>query len=73
MEKKPTYEEFEQRVKELEKEAVERKRAEEALREKEEGMKSRLNVFVVFQLNPLFRHSNWGEASKFSLFLFVNI
>jgi len=33
MDKKPTYEELERRVKELEKEAVERKRAEEALRE----------------------------------------
>ncbi len=33
---KPTYEELEQRVKELEKEAYERKRAEEALRESEE-------------------------------------
>jgi len=32
MQKKPTYDEFEQRVKELEKETVERKRAEEALR-----------------------------------------
>ena len=32
MQKKPTYDEFEQRVKELKKETVERKRAEEALR-----------------------------------------
>ena len=36
MTSKPTYEELEQRVKELEKEAYERKRAEEALRESEE-------------------------------------
>ena len=36
MEKKPTYEELEQRVKELEKEAVHRKQAEEALQESEE-------------------------------------
>ena len=35
MAKKPTYEELEQRVKELEKEAVEHKRAREALRERE--------------------------------------
>lgn len=35
MAKKPTYEELEQRVKGLEDEAVERKRAEEALRESE--------------------------------------
>lgn len=33
MNDKPTYEELEQRVKDLQKEAVERKRAEEALRE----------------------------------------
>ncbi len=38
MAKKPTYEELVQRVKELEKEAVERKRAEEAMRESEERL-----------------------------------
>jgi len=36
MNKKPTYEELEQRVKELEKEAILRKRAEEALKESED-------------------------------------
>ncbi len=35
MTQKPSYEELEQRVKELEKESVERKRAEVALRESE--------------------------------------
>ena len=35
---KPTYEKLEQRVKELEKEAAERKRAEDALRESEERL-----------------------------------
>ena len=39
MESKPTYEELEDRVKELENEAFERKRAEEALRESEEKFK----------------------------------
>ncbi len=39
MESKPTYKELEQRVKELEDEAFERKRAEEALRESEEKFK----------------------------------
>lgn len=39
MENKPTYEELEDRVKELENEAFERKRAEEALRESEEKFK----------------------------------
>lgn len=36
MDRKPTYEELEQRVKELEREAVERKRTEKAQRESEE-------------------------------------
>ena len=39
MESKPTYEDLEQKVKELEDEAFERKRAEEALRESEEKFK----------------------------------
>jgi len=39
MAKKPTNEELKKRVKELEKEAVERKHAEEALRESEEKLK----------------------------------
>ena len=38
MQKKPTYEEFEQRAKELEKQAVERKQAEEALRTTQEQL-----------------------------------
>jgi len=37
---KPTYEELAQRVKELEKEALDRKRAEEALRESEENLRA---------------------------------
>ena len=40
MDNKPTYEELEQRVRELEKEAVERKLAEKALRESEEQYRS---------------------------------
>ena len=36
MTKKPTYEELEQRVKELENEAFDRKQVEEALRERDE-------------------------------------
>ena len=43
MAKKPTYEELEQRVRELEKEAIERKRAEEALRESHETLLAVLN------------------------------
>ena len=40
MDRNPAYEELEQRVKELEKEGIERKRAEEALRESEERYRS---------------------------------
>jgi len=40
MARKPTYEELEKRVKKLEKEAVERKRAEEALKESEERFRT---------------------------------
>ena len=44
MPEKPTYEELEQRVKELEKEAVERKRAEEALKREKERAKEYLHI-----------------------------
>ncbi|MCK4784094.1 MAG: response regulator [Desulfobacteraceae bacterium] len=44
MAKKPTYEELEQRVKELEEEFLERKKAEEALRESRETLKSILSA-----------------------------
>ena len=44
MAKKPTYEELEQRIKELEKEFLERKKAEEALRESEERYRSLLEA-----------------------------
>ena len=53
MSEKPTYEELEQRVKELEKEDFKRKQAEEKLRESTEEMvwlfKSMLNAFVLFE------------------------
>ena len=42
MAKKPTYEELEERVKELENEALERKQAEEALRKSEEKYRTLL-------------------------------
>ena len=64
---KPTYEELEQRVKELEKEARERQRAEEALRESEKKYRMVLEACpdpivaynvegAVIYLNPAFTH-----------------
>ena len=47
MTKKPTYEELKQRVKELEKEAVERKKAEEALRDSE------AELFTIYNNSPI--------------------
>ncbi len=44
MEKKPTYEELEQKIKELVKEAAERRRAEESLRESEVRLKTVLDT-----------------------------
>jgi PAS domain-containing protein len=43
MTKKPTYEELEQRVRELEEESLERKQVEDALRESEERLSSFMN------------------------------
>ena len=54
MVKKPTYEELEQRVKELEKEAVDRKRAEEAVRESEEKYKT----LIESSLTGIFIHQD---------------
>jgi hypothetical protein len=42
MQKRPTYEELEQRVKESEKETIRRKKAEEALRKNEKRLKALL-------------------------------
>jgi hypothetical protein len=42
MQKRPTYEELEQRVKESEKEAIRRKKTEEALRKNEKRLKALL-------------------------------
>jgi len=55
MARKPTYEELQQRVKELEKEVSKRKRAQEGLRESEERLKTVVNNVndVIFQVSPL--------------------
>jgi two-component system cell cycle sensor histidine kinase/response regulator CckA len=70
---KPTYEELEQRVKELEKEARERQRAEEALRESEKKYRMVLEACpdpivaynvegAVIYLNPAFTHVfGWAQ------------
>jgi len=62
MTKKPTCEELEQRVKEVEKEAVARKRAEEALKESEEFSSSLLdnshNPILVINSDTSVRYVN---------------
>ena len=64
--KKPTYQELEQRVKELEKEVVERKRAEEALRESEESYKNFADsiVDVFFAMDRDLKYTYWNKASE---------
>jgi len=66
MGKKPTYEELEQRVKELEKEALERKRAGEALRESEEKHKtltenSLTGIFILQDGRYVFVNDRFAE------------
>ncbi|MBW1795000.1 MAG: hypothetical protein JRJ38_11340 [Deltaproteobacteria bacterium] len=60
---KPTYGELEQGVKELEQEALERKRAEEALRKAHDELERRVkrNVFVVSRLEK----NVWNELRNF--------
>ena len=62
MDRKPTYEELEQRVKELEKQATERKRAEEDLHQSEERYRGIFDESIaavyVFDENKHFIDSN---------------
>ncbi len=76
MAKKPTYEELERRVKELENEAVERKRVEEALRESEEKYRSMMEamdeaVYICSQdyrvkyMNPaMVKRTGWDAVGE---------
>jgi len=64
MAKKPTYEELEQRVKELENEAFERKQAEEALRESEEKYRDlTMNINVGVYRNTAGPEGKFIEAN----------
>jgi len=69
MARKPTYEQLEQRVKELEKGAIERKRVEEALRESEEKYRllaeSLLDIVYEFDLEGKFIYVNEAGTRMF--------
>ena len=69
MARKPTYEQLEQRVKELEKGAIERKRVEEALRESEEKYRllaeSILDIVYEFDLEGKFIYVNEAATRMF--------
>jgi len=69
MARRPTYEQLEQRVKELEKESVERKRVEEALRENEEKYRllaeSLLDIVYEFDLEGKFIYVNEAATRMF--------
>ena len=62
MARKPTYEELEQRIRELEEDSVKRKRAEEALREKTDELDESVKA-----LNCLYAFSNLIERPDISL------
>jgi PAS domain-containing protein len=67
---KPTYEELEQRVKELEKESVEQKRIEERLEEREQTLQALLNAptetAILVDLEGTFLAINEVAAQRFS-------
>ena len=66
MAKKPTYEELEQRVKELEKEAAKRKQAEKAVRESEEKFKAITGSAkdAIIMMDNEGNISYWNEAAE---------
>ena len=79
MPKKPTYEELEQRVKELEKEYIEHKRVKEALQEKERELSIRNWISHLFLTSP--DDEMYGEVlqvvleamrSKYGVFGYIN-
>ena len=72
MAKKPTYEELEKRIKELETEALESKQAKEALRESEKSYRMLIEqsvqgLLVIQDFRIVFANTNFAEISGFSV------
>ena len=67
MTEKPTYEELKQRVEKLEKEAFERKRAEEALRESEKNLKTVIDTSPVGICLVVNRKMGWANKTMYRM------
>jgi two-component system cell cycle sensor histidine kinase/response regulator CckA len=72
MAKKPTYKELEQRLEELEREALERMQAEDALRETEQRLRDLVEgsiqgILIHKNLKPLFLNKAWADIHGYTV------